>query len=145
MARNLGGRQLSGGTGPRGGGSGGAGGSDASAGRSEPARDGRDGSREAEAAAEEGVGEGERRGRGYDEATRRAKRKKRTEGTAQARYVERRKRMWGGDIKRGIEVGPLTVERVVGARYEWRDAAYAARSGASAVIWLGSQVWDPGR
>ena len=84
-------------------------------------------------------------GRGYDEATRRAKRKKRTEGTTQARYVERRKRMWGGDIKRGIEVGPLTVERVVGARYEWRDAAYAARSGASAVIWLGSQVWDPGR
>ena len=82
-------------------------------------------------------------GRGYDEATRRAKRKKRTEETAQARYVERRKRMWGGGIKRGIEVGPLTVERVVGARYEWRDEAYAARSGASAVIWLGSQVWDP--
>ena len=65
--------------------------------------------------------------------------------TTQARYVERRKRMWGGDLKRGIEVGPLTVERVVGARYEWRDAAYVARSGASAVIWRGSRVWDPGR
>ena len=62
-----------------------------------------------------------------------------------ARYVERRKRAHGGELKNGIVVGPLTVERVVAGRYEWRDAAYAAMVGEGRAIWEGSRVWDPGR
>ena len=81
-------------------------------------------------------------GHGYDETTRR---KKRRRGGDEVRYVERRKRMWGGDLKRGIVVGPMTVERVVRGRYEWRDAAYGEMVGEGRTIWMGSRTWDPGR
>ena len=81
-------------------------------------------------------------GQGYDETRRRAKRA-RVNGAA--RYVERRKRMRQGELKRGIVVGPMTVERTVRGRYEWRDAAYATMVGEGRTIWMGSRTWDPGR
>ena len=81
-------------------------------------------------------------GQGYDETRRRAKRAR---AGGAARYVERRKRMWQGELKRGIVVGPMTVERTVRGRYEWRDAAYAAMVGEGRTIWMGSRTWDPGR
>ena len=73
-------------------------------------------------------------------------RRVRTARTVQrVRYVERRKRAWGGTLKDGVRVGPLTVERVVGGRYEWRDAEYRAMLGAGKAVWEGSRTWDPGR
>ena len=81
-------------------------------------------------------------GHGYDETKRRATRQR---AGGEAHYVERRKRMWGGDLKSGIVVGPMTVERTVRGRYEWRDAAYGAMVGEKRTIWMGSRTWDPGR
>ena len=81
-------------------------------------------------------------GRGYDEVARRRTRRR---PQVQPRYVERRKRAWGGELKSGIVVGPLTVERIVQGRYEWRDAAYSAMCGEGRAIWEGSRTWDPGR
>ena len=65
-------------------------------------------------------------GKGYDEVGRRRKAKK---ARMEARYVERRKGERRGELKNGIVVGPVTVERIVRGRYEWRDAAYARMSG----------------
>ena len=81
-------------------------------------------------------------GHGYDETKRR---RTRGHGRDVAHYVERRKRTWGGELKSGIVVGPMTVERTVRGRFEWRDAAYAAMVGEGRVIWMGSRTWDPGR
>ena len=79
-------------------------------------------------------------GHGYDEVKRRGKRQR-----TEARYVERRKGERGRNLKRGIVVGPVTVERIVRGRYEWRDAAYRPMGGERGVIWQGSRTWDPGR
>ena len=79
-------------------------------------------------------------GHGYDEVKRRGKRQR-----TEARYVERRKGERGRNLKRGIVVGPVTVERIVRGRYEWRDAAYRPMGGERGIIWQGSRMWDPGR
>jgi hypothetical protein len=59
--------------------------------------------------------------------------------------VERKKREWGGHLKNDIIVGPMTVERIVRGRYEWRDAEYRPMLSEGRAIWQGSKTWDPGR
>ena len=51
---------------------------------------------------------------------------KRRRDTADAQYVARSRQEQKITLKRGIEVGPRTTERIVRARYEWRDAGLAA-------------------
>ena len=42
-------------------------------------------------------------------------------------------------------MGPMTIERTVRGKYEWRDAGYKAMMGEGRAIWQGSRIWDPGR
>jgi len=58
----------------------------------------------------------------YDEVVRRRPRRKRN----LVQYVERGKMARGAGGKR-IEVGPLTIDRTVAQRYEWRDAQLQKR------------------
>ena len=58
----------------------------------------------------------------YDEVARRRPRRKRK----LVQYVERGKMAKGAGGKR-IEVGPLTIDRTVARRYEWRDAQLQAK------------------
>ena len=61
----------------------------------------------------------ERRAETYDEKVRRSKRRK-TENAG--RYMESsRKRTRRGELKHGIQITAVTVERIVRGRYEWRD------------------------
>jgi hypothetical protein len=87
----------------------------------------------------------ERRKRGaplsYDEYRRRAKRR-RTHGVT-IRHVARGKR-GRTSLALTTEVGPLTVERIVAGRYEWRDAGMREMTGKRRQLWLGTRTWDPG-
>ena len=47
-------------------------------------------------------------------------------------------------LKRAVEVGARTIERVVAGRYEWRDAGLGEMEGARRRLWGGSRQWDPG-
>ena len=50
----------------------------------------------------------------------------------------------GVALKRAVEVGARTIERVVAGRYEWRDAGMGEMEGARRRLWEGSRQWDPG-
>ena len=74
----------------------------------------------------------------YDETTRR--KRKRSAAPAEGyhattRYVARCTRVQKTALKRGIEVGPRTIERVVRARYEWRDAGLRPVTAAKRRLW----------
>ena len=47
-------------------------------------------------------------------------------------------------IKRGIEVGAKTIDRIVRGRYEWRDAGARPVTGVKRKLWEGNRTWDPG-
>ena len=113
----------------------------------------------AQAVGSAGEGEGERPTRvvaqrtgTYDETARRKRRREAgpDQGEA-ARYVARSRRadaVTGGrlaGLKRGIQVGPRTLERIVAARYEWRDAGNRAPTAARRRLWGGTRMWDPGK
>ena len=67
----------------------------------------------------------ERRAETYDEKVRRSKRRK-TENAG--RYMESsRKRTRRGELKHGIQITAVTVERIVRGRYEWRDGDLVRR------------------
>ena len=76
----------------------------------------------------------------YDQVARRAKRRRRGTGVA---YVTGHKRSRVA-LRHSIEVGQVTVHRVVAGAYEWRDAGYRARAAKKARAWEGSRIWDPG-
>ena len=88
--------------------------------------------------------------RSYDEVKRR-KGRARTGGPA-IRYVARGKRSRTGlsntievlKVLKVLKVGPLTVERTVEGRYEWRGAELRAMTGKRQRLWLGARIWDPG-
>ena len=40
-----------------------------------------------------------------------------------------------GTKRDAVEVGALTVERIVSGKYEWRDAAYAGMKGQRKRFW----------
>ena len=86
----------------------------------------------------------------YDETTRRRKRT-RSEGSSDGyrakgpRYVARSTRATVTALKRGVEIGARTVDRIVRARYEWRDAGLRPAGAAKRKLWSGSQTWDPGK
>ena len=69
--------------------------------------------------------------RGYDETRRRKARRART-GTG---YVERGNRARASGLKRGLEIGAATVERVVRGRYEWHDGGMRPMTGARKAMW----------
>ena len=77
----------------------------------------------------------------YDETPRRRKRRR---DTADAQYVARSRQEQKITLKRGIEVGPRTTERIVRARYEWRDAGLAPVGAVKAGMWSELRTWDPG-
>ena len=78
----------------------------------------------------------------YDETRRRQRRKRQREGE---RYVDRsRHTQRKGSLKRSIEVGPHTLDRIVAGRYEWRDAGLRGVRGARRDMWDGNRQWDPG-
>ena len=88
----------------------------------------------------------------YDETVRRRKRRREHgQEQADAHYVARSRRaeaVIGGrlaGLKRGIQVGPQTLERIVAARYEWRDAGNREPTAARRRLWGGTRTWDPGR
>ena len=60
----------------------------------------------------------------YSEVKRRGKRKERS--TA---YVDAsgKRHATGVTLRKRIEVGALTIDRIVGDRYEWRDGRYKVR------------------
>ena len=60
--------------------------------------------------------------RGYDEVKRRKARR-----TYQVGYVEKGSRARNGGLKRAMEVGATTIERIVKRRYEWRDGGLRSR------------------
>ena len=103
--------------------------------------------RDATAGGAEGTGgeEGERSGRRrrtvqYDETRRRQRKRPRDEG----RHVDRSQhKQQRGSLKRGIEVGPCTMDRIVAGRYDWRDAGLR-RVRARDDVWGGNKQWDPG-
>ena len=63
----------------------------------------------------------------YSAVKRRGKRKER--GAASAAYMEAsgKRRAVGGALRRRIEVGEHTVDRIVGGAYEWRDGRYKVK------------------
>ena len=69
--------------------------------------------------------------RGYDETRRRKARRVRNS----TGYVEKGNRARTGGLKRGLEVGAVTVERVVHGRYEWRDGGMRPMTGARKAMW----------
>ena len=69
----------------------------------------------------------------YDETRRRKVRRVR----GSTAYVEKGNRTRTGGLKRGLEVGTATVERVVRGRYEWRDGGMRPMTGARRAIWKG--------
>ena len=75
-------------------------------------------------------------------AARRRQRKRARDGE---RYVDRsRHKQTKGSLKRGIEVGAHTLDRVVAGRYEWRDAGLRGVCGERRDMWDGNRQWDPG-
>jgi len=53
-----------------------------------------------------------------------------------APYLERgATRCRRGTKREAVVIGALTVERIVGGRYEWRDAEYAAIKGPRKRFW----------
>ena len=76
----------------------------------------------------------------YDETARRRKRARPHGGyTDRSRHKQPRVA-----LKRAIEVGARTIERVVAGRYEWRDAGLGEMEGARRRLWEGNRQWDPG-
>ena len=76
----------------------------------------------------------------YDETARRRKRARQHGG-----YTDRSKHKQPRvGLKRAIEVGARTIERVVAGRYEWRDAGLGEMEGARRRLWEGNRQWDPG-
>ena len=57
---------------------------------------------------------------------------RRERGNAVERGVIRSRR---GTKRDTVEVGALTVERIVSGKYEWRDAAYAGMKGQRKRFW----------
>ena len=55
------------------------------------------------------------------------------------RYVEKRKRAWNGKLKNDIQMGALTIERIVAGRYEWRSSAWPELKGKRKAAW--SKIW----
>ena len=108
------------------------------------------GSKDGETEAQEGRGErGRQAGKrqrtqtSYDETQRRVRRRlgDRVRHVARSRHAAAER----GTLKRTVEVGPLTVERVVRGRYEWWDAGLRQRlDGARRKAWDGARTWDPG-
>ena len=80
---------------------------------------------------------------GYDETQRRVRRRpsEKVRHVARSRHAAAER----GTLKRTIEVGPLTVERVVRGRYEWWDAGLQPLfHTARRRMWEGARTWDPG-
>ena len=75
----------------------------------------------------------------YDETTRRGK-KKRTD----AKHMESNKNSRMGQLKNAIRIGPLTIERIVDGKYDWRDANLTSRKRKREMMWNGSDGWEPG-
>ena len=69
--------------------------------------------------------------RGYDEVKRRKTRRKPPTGG----YVERGNHARAGRLKRAMQIGAMTVERVVRGKYEWRDSGLQPMSGERKAIW----------
>ena len=69
--------------------------------------------------------------RGYDEVKRRRTRRKPPTGG----YVERGNQARAGRLKRAMQIGAMTVERVVRGRYEWRDSGLQPMNGERKAIW----------
>ena len=89
--------------------------------------------------AEEGKPMSQRRGkraahepaRGYDETKRRRTRRK----PPVSGYVEKGNQARAGGLKRAMQIGSTTVERVVRGRYEWRDGGLQPMTGDRRTIW----------
>ena len=62
----------------------------------------------------------------YSEVRRRGKRKERSVAAAAYMEASGKRRATGGALRRKIEVGEQTVDRIVGGAYEWRDGRYKA-------------------
>ena len=89
------------------------------------------------------AGKRPRRQMDYDETQRRVRRRP----SEKMRHVARSRHATAerGTLKRTIEVGPLTVERVVRGRYEWWDAGLQPLfHTARRRMWEGARTWDPG-
>ena len=69
--------------------------------------------------------------RGYDEIKRRKTRRTPPTGG----YVERGNQARAGRLKRAMQIGATTVERVVRGRYEWRDSGLQPMNGERKTIW----------
>ena len=60
----------------------------------------------------------------YSAVKRRGKRKERSAASAAYMEASGKRRAVGGALRRRIEVGEHTVDRIVGGAYEWRDGRY---------------------
>ena len=69
--------------------------------------------------------------RGYDEVKRRKTRRTPPTGG----YVERGNQARAGRLKRAMQIGATTVERIVRGRYEWRDSGLQPMNGERKTIW----------
>ena len=69
--------------------------------------------------------------RGYDETKRRKTRRKPPVNG----YVEKGNQARAGGLKRAMQIGSTTVERVVRGRYEWRDGGLQPMTGDRRTIW----------
>ena len=64
----------------------------------------------------------------------------------EVRYVDRVKRTHKGEIKSAVKISAITMERIVGGKYEWRDEGLAAKTGEMRRHWgpTRRRIWDPG-
>ena len=60
----------------------------------------------------------------YSAVKRRGKRKERSAASTAYMEASGKRRAVGGALRRRIEVGEHTVDRIVGGAYEWRDGRY---------------------
>ena len=60
----------------------------------------------------------------YSAVKRRGKRKERSATSTAYMEASGKRRAVGGALRRRIEVGEHTVDRIVGGAYEWRDGRY---------------------
>ena len=65
--------------------------------------------------------------------------------TGKVHYVESGKRKWQGHLGKGIVVGQPTMDRIVGYKYDWRDAGMQEVGHKRQRLWETTKIWDPGR